>query len=114
MAFSRMFDFLTPGANPAVVPHDEMVALCADGECAIVDVREAQEFRSGHIKGSVNVPLSSFHPSRIPADKPVVLVCLSGARSASALRMLESTGRTDVRHYKAGIMGWRMQGQPLV
>lgn len=114
MAFPRLFDFRSSGSDGTIVSHDEMLAICNNGECTVVDVREPQEFRSGHINGSVNVPLSSFNPSRVPAGKPVVLVCLSGARSASALRALKASGRTDVRHYKAGIMGWRMQGCPLV
>jgi len=114
MAFPRIFDFRSSGADPAVVPHDEMVKICAAGECAIIDVREPHEFRSGHIHGSLNVPMSSFHPSRVPADRPVVLVCLSGARSAGALRMLKASGHDKVRHYKAGITGWRLQGGKLV
>lgn len=114
MAFPRLFDFRSSGSDTTIVSHDEMLTICSDGEYAVVDVREPHEFNAGHIKGSVNVPLSSFHPSRVPTDKPVVLVCLSGARSGNALRALKSAGFDNIRHYKAGIMGWRMQGCPLV
>lgn len=114
MAFPRLFDFRSAGSDSTVVPHDEMLTICANGECVVVDVREPHEFRAGHIEGSINVPLSAFQLARIPADKTVVLVCLSGARSANALRALKSAGYDNVRHYKAGIMGWRLQGCPLV
>jgi rhodanese-related sulfurtransferase len=114
MSFFSFFDFRAAGSDDTIVSHDEMVKLCDDSECVVIDVRELQEFRSGHIAGSLNVPLSSFHPSRVPTDKPVVLICLSGARSAGALKMLRSAGHQNVRHYKAGIAGWRMQGGKLV
>ena len=57
-----------------------------------------------------NLPLSRFSPAQLPKDKPLVLVCLSGARSAAALNQALREGATQVRHYSGGMKGWRANG----
>ena len=65
----------------------------------IVDVRTPEEFAAGHYKGAVNIPLSDIQ-SRLPEfgdkNKPVVVYCRSGNRSAKAKAILESNGFKDV------------------
>ena len=70
----------------------------------IVDVRTTGEYQTGHIKGSVNIPLDSLSSnlSKLKKDKPVITCCASGMRSASAKSILKSNGFTDV--YNGG--GW--------
>jgi rhodanese-related sulfurtransferase len=70
----------------------------------IIDVRTKGEFSSGHIKGSVNIPLDTISSqiSKIKKDKPVITCCASGMRSASAKSILEANGFTQV--YNGG--GW--------
>ncbi len=70
----------------------------------IVDVRTKQEYQSGHIKGSINIPLNqlSSQLSKIKKDKPVITCCASGMRSASAKGILTSNGYSQV--YNGG--GW--------
>ena len=70
----------------------------------IVDVRTTSEYQTGHIKGSVNIPLDSLSSnlSKLKKDKPVITCCASGMRSASAKSILKSNGFTDV--YNGG--GW--------
>jgi rhodanese-related sulfurtransferase len=70
----------------------------------IIDVRTPGEFRNGHIRGSVNIPLQDLNGnlSKIKRDKPVITCCASGIRSASARRILKSNGFTEV--YNGG--GW--------
>ncbi|MBS1599402.1 MAG: rhodanese-like domain-containing protein [Bacteroidetes bacterium] len=64
----------------------------------IIDVRSKGEFQSGHIRGSVNIPLQNLLDSisKIRKDKPVITCCASGMRSASAKNMLKSCGFTEV------------------
>lgn len=102
--------FSKRGPDPSIVVHDEFAAAVKDKSCAIVDVREPNEYASGHVPGAINRPLSSFDPKRLPSGKPVILVCKSGARSASALSKARASGREDVRHYAGGTMGWQGQG----
>lgn len=71
----------------------------------IVDVRTPAEFSSGHVKGAINVPLQEFQSrmSELKAIKePIVLCCMSGARSGQALSMLKKE-RDDC----ANGGGWR-------
>jgi phage shock protein E len=62
----------------------------------VVDVRSREEFTSGHLKGSINIPLPELNRSlnKIKRDKPVIVCCASGMRSASAKDVLESHGFT--------------------
>jgi phage shock protein E len=64
----------------------------------IVDVRTPDEFRDGAYPGATNIPLSDLarRMGEIPKDKPVVLYCASGARSASAARAMKQAGYADV------------------
>jgi phage shock protein E len=64
----------------------------------ILDVRTPDEYRDGGYPGSVNIPLQvlAARINEVPKDKPVVVYCLSGGRSAQAARLLKSSGWTDV------------------
>jgi len=101
---------LAGSTSVPAIEHDELVRALGEKNCILVDVREPHEFKSGHIAGAVNHPLSSFDPARIAKGKPVVLICQAGGRSAKALRHALSAGRQDVRHYPGGMSGWRARG----
>ena len=79
----------------------------------IVDVREPGEFAGalGHIPGALLIPLGSLlkEKDRIQADKPVVLVCRSGARSAQATVLLRNAGFRNVANLAGGMLRWRAQ-----
>jgi phage shock protein E len=65
----------------------------------ILDVRSQGEFVSGHIEGSVNIPVNklSENLNRLKSkNKPIITCCASGVRSASAKGILESKGYTRV------------------
>ena len=65
----------------------------------LLDVRTVDEYRQGHIDGSLNIPLQNIHSvkNNIPdLDKPIYVHCLSGARSAQATSVLKSMGYTNV------------------
>jgi phage shock protein E len=65
----------------------------------IIDVRTKGEFADGAYAGAVNIPLSEL-PGKLdelgPKDRPVILYCASGARSAQAARLLKQSGFADV------------------
>lgn len=79
----------------------------------IVDVREPHEFAGalGHIPGALNIPLGEL-PARCDdlerrADRPVVLVCRTDKRSASAAAILRMNGIDDVMVLRGGMEAWR-------
>ena len=65
----------------------------------IIDVRAKGEFEDEAYPGAVNIPLNIL-PAKLdelgPKDKPIVLYCASGARSATAARLLKQAGFTNV------------------
>ncbi len=60
----------------------------------IIDVRTSEEYKGGHIKGSLNVPLDEIGKamSWLIKDVPAVVVCASGSRSEEAVRILKANG----------------------
>ena len=60
----------------------------------ILDVRTKVEYQSGHIKGSVNIPLDILkgNLARFKKDQNIICCCASGMRSASAKSILQSNG----------------------
>jgi phage shock protein E len=75
----------------------------------LLDVRTKEEYRDGHIKGSVNIPLQRIDTAdgKIKdKDKPLYVYCLSGARSSQAVLQLRSMGYTKVVNI-GGIGGYR-------
>ena len=66
----------------------------------IIDVRTKGEFQTGHIKGSVNIPLQSLqhNMSKVKKGKPIITCCASGMRSASAKSILKSKGHSEVHN----------------
>lgn len=81
----------------ARAPAELVRARIASG-AKIVDVRTPGEFSGGAYPGAVNIPLQvlSGRLREIPKDRPVVLYCASGMRSASAARVLRRAGYAEV------------------
>ncbi len=80
----------------------EVVSEKIRAGATVVDVRSEAEFQGGAYRGALNVPLQvlSSKLDRIPKDRPVVVYCASGSRSAFAVRLLKKAGYADV--YNAG------------
>jgi len=78
-------------------PAAQVAAKIAAG-ATVLDVRSEGEFRGGAYRGAINVPLQELggRLSRIPRDRPVVVYCASGTRSAMAVRVLRKAGYADV------------------
>jgi adenylyltransferase/sulfurtransferase len=88
----------------------------AGDDFALIDVREQNEYEIVSIPGSVLIPkgdiLSGEALSLIPQDKPVILHCKSGARSAEALAVLHKAGFADAVHVGGGVLAWIKQVDP--
>lgn len=103
-----MLNFLKKIFSPGpAVNYKELVGRGA----VIVDVRTPAEYKSGHIKGSLNLPLQSLTQSlgKIKSGVPVITCCASGMRSASAKSILKNNGFEEV--YNGG--AWSGLNQQL-
>jgi len=85
-----------------------------------IDVREADEFKSQHIEGSLNTPLSNFENYLAPIIQlgktfKIVLVCKSGVRSGNALNLLqkENSNLGEIEILDGGIDKWSQEGKSL-
>ena len=87
--------------------------LLASG-AALIDVRSAQEWRSGRAPQAKHLPLDRLQDSTagINRNRPVITVCASGARSASAARLLVSQGY-EAYSLRGGMRAWRSAGEPV-
>ncbi|BEP12020.1 adenylyltransferase/sulfurtransferase MoeZ [Acidothermaceae bacterium B102] len=82
----------------------------------LVDVREPAEYEIVKIPGSTLIPkgdiVSGAALSSLPQDKPVILYCKTGIRSAEALAVLKNAGFRDATHVQGGVVGWVKQIDP--
>ncbi len=80
----------------------------------VIDVRQPEEYRQGHIAGSKLIPLGELQKriNELPKDKEIVCVCASGSRSRSATRFLIKAGFTAV-DMKGGMFMWQHAGLPV-
>lgn len=88
---------------------ERVESLARSGQALIVDVREASEYRSGHLPRSKHISLGQLvHRLReVPRDKTVVVVCRSGSRSARAAELLAEAGYKNVYNLSGGMQNWK-------
>jgi rhodanese-related sulfurtransferase len=81
----------------------------------LLDVREASEFAEVRAPGALLVPTSTFMTrlDEIPADRPLLVVCHLGGRSAAVAGYLIRAGRTDVVNVAGGMEAWERAGLPV-
>jgi rhodanese-related sulfurtransferase len=105
-----------PGGKNAVDPVGA-TALINHENAVVLDVRSIAEFKDGHIVNSINIPLNGLGNNlkqlEKHRDKPIIAVCRSGSRSASACRTLRKQGFEQVKNLRGGIMAWESASLPV-
>jgi rhodanese-related sulfurtransferase len=102
-----------PSVNPS-----QATQLINREDALVLDVREPGEYGAGHILGAKNVPLSRIDSGGAEIagkkkDRPVILYCESGNRSAKAAAALKAQGYTRVLNLAGGIGAWQQAGMPV-
>jgi len=92
----------------------ELASKIADDEdFYLIDVREPSEFEIVRIPGSHLIPKQGFLDGTVlatlPQDKPIILHCKSGVRSAECLAILKGAGFADATHVAGGVIAWAKQ-----
>ncbi|MCB1530501.1 MAG: rhodanese-like domain-containing protein [Rhodospirillales bacterium] len=91
-------------------------------EAVLIDVREPEEFRTGHILYAHSIPLNRVEEllpqMKIPEDKKIVFQCLKGMRGLQACvnagNLGHLKGRGEIYNLEGGIEGWKAAGFPVV
>ncbi|GIW34201.1 rhodanese-like domain-containing protein [Meiothermus sp.] len=78
----------------------------------LLDVRSPEEYASGHIPGSLNLPLERLLDDLSPLKSPLVTICATGSRAGLAAEVLEYEG-FEVGKLVSGIQGYAAQGYRL-
>ena len=104
------------GSKNAVDPV-AATALINHEDAFILDVRSMNEFKGGHILNAENVPLNGLNNSMKSIEKhknkPVIAVCRSGSRSASACSILRKAGFEKVHNLRGGMLAWESANLPV-
>ena len=79
----------------------------------LIDVREDFEYQMSNLEGE-NIPLGGIliETDKISQDKPVVVMCRSGKRSAMAIMQLETQGYNNLSNLQGGILAWADRVEP--
>ncbi|MFD2969378.1 rhodanese-like domain-containing protein [Sphingobacterium bambusae] len=87
--------------------------LDRNDEFQLIDVREPFEYEVSNLNG-VNIPLAGIviEADKIDRDKPVIIQCRSGKRSAQAVMLLEQQGFDNLANLKGGILAWKEEIDP--
>lgn len=92
-------------------------ALADSADVVILDVRTAEEFSEGHLKGAVLIDQNKSDfleqvRKQIPKEKTIAIYCRSGRRSANAAQLLAKEGYKPV-NLKGGILEWKKESMPV-
>ncbi|MDF1779721.1 MAG: rhodanese-like domain-containing protein [Alcanivoracaceae bacterium] len=87
-------------------------------EGVILDVRDTDEFRQGHIAGSINIPSSQLVERLAELDKykdkPLIITCKGGPSASAAGKILKPKGFTRLMRLQGGVQAWRDEKLPVV
>lgn len=93
------------------------VALMNQEDTLVLDVREPSEYAKGHIENAVSIPFAKLdqrlHELESHKNKPVIVACQQGTRSAAACNKLIKAGFSQVHYLKGGILAWEDAKLPL-
>ena len=101
-----------PWVSPAQATH-----LINREDALVIDVREANEYGTGHVLGAKNIPAARMETAggevMKKKDRPVIVYCDGGERAGKAMSALKKLGFTRVANLSGGIKAWQDAGLPV-
>lgn len=86
---------------------DSNVAMTLiEQDAVVIDVRTLDEYNTGHIDGSINIPVDNISDVDYDKDTLIIVYCASGMRSANAAETLVDLGYTKVHNLDGGLINW--------
>ena len=96
----------------------EATILINRRKAAVLDLREAEAFKSGHLPGAKHIDAAGLTAAieklKLDRNNPVVLVCETGAHSRKAIAEVKSLGFAEVGTLDGGVQAWKEAALPLV
>jgi len=88
----------------------------SDSSLIILDVRTREEYDSGHIEGTILIPVSELEDrlDEISKEEELLIYCRTGNRSSNSVNILKANGYTKIFHMNDGIIAWIQAGYPTV
>lgn len=104
--------------NSSALPANDFEKAINNPNIQVLDVRTAAEYNSGHLKKSLqadwyNQQQFKERTNNMDKSKPVYVYCLTGIRSAAALKQLKQNGFTNVQDLKGGLTAWKLANKPV-
>lgn len=108
---SEIDRFLTsiPPGYYTIATVEGLKSLLKTRQPLLIDVREVSEYRLGHISNAINIPLRTLarNLDQVPRDRPVVLYCSTGYRSAMGVMTLHLLGYDNIQGFPPSFAGWK-------
>ncbi len=96
----------------------EVTQLINKEEATVVDIRNRDDFKSGHLPNSINIPARDLEKrlSELQAykEKPVILICKTGTTAGASGALMTKQGFTNLNKLRGGITEWQASNLPLV
>ena len=87
-------------------------------EVQLVDVRTPEEFSEGHLENAINIDVTAddfdAKVASLDKEKPVMVYCKSGGRSAKASARLKELGFKTITDLEGGITNWKSENKPVI
>lgn len=118
VAFVIAFIYTELARGGKSVTPQALTGLVNTKNARIIDIRDAAEFKQGHIAGSENIPFARMTErldelKKDPA-RPIVIVCKIGQSAGAISGQLKTAGLAEVYKLEGGISNWKAQSLPLV
>jgi rhodanese-related sulfurtransferase len=109
------FDFIITKIMKEISVQELKEKIDKGEDFQLIDVREEFEYEVSNL-GGVLIPLGGIliEADKVAKDKPVIVQCRSGKRSAAAIMQLESLGYTNLYNLQGGILAWANEIDPTI
>src|SRR5919199_48219 len=108
-----MAEVHTAATEGPIVP-EQAAEIIRDGDVQVVDVRAPEEHEAGHIAGDRHIPFDMLKDEvgTLDRDRPLLLYCRGGERSATAAEALRASG-WNANSIEGGLLDWVERGLPI-